>query len=75
MQYRIIRTCGNMNDLEKRVRDFASAEKGWECNGGPFRCESSLEWCQALSRRDPPPLEVGEIALREPKRNGKPLRG
>ncbi len=66
--YRIIRTNGNLYDLETATRE--AIKDGWQIHGQPFRSESSREWCQAATRAN----GDRELRLREQGR-GKTRQG
>ncbi len=44
--YRIVKTMGNLGDLEVAVK--AAMKDGWRTSGAPFRSEASREWGQAM---------------------------
>lgn len=70
MPYRIIRTTGNMADLEKQVNLAMEKDPALRPIGGPYFYDCAAQWCQAMARVGAEPAE-GEVRLREP---GVPLR-
>jgi hypothetical protein len=69
LDYRIIRTNGNLGDLEAAIK--AALKEGWQVtSGAPFRSESSREWCREVTRNKGAASD-GELGLREVP-HGKP---